>query len=113
MHEMSLALEVIGIASREAKKNKVTSILEMDIEVGDLSGVEADAFESALKILVVNTLLEKTQILIIRKPGFGKCIGCNKTFEMKERTTSCPVCRCFPSEISGGQEFRVISMLAE
>jgi len=51
MHEFSMALEVISLAQREAEKNSANAIQEITIEVGDLSGVEADAFESALGLI--------------------------------------------------------------
>ena len=113
MHELSLAYEVIELAKREIIKNKVTTIFEMEIEVGDLSGVEADAFQSALEMIAKNTLLEQTLFHINRQPAKGRCSTCDLEFEMKERMATCPVCQRFPSEISGGQEFRVSSILAE
>ena len=113
MHELSLAYEVIELAKREVVKNKVTTIFEMEIEVGDLSGVEADAFLSALEMIQKSTLLEHTLFRINRQPGKGRCRICDLEFEMKERMATCPTCHRFPSEISGGQEFRVTSILAE
>ncbi len=113
MHEFSLASEVIDLAQNEAIKNAVTSIQEINIEVGDLSGVDADAFETALELLVKNTILENAVISIIRTPGIGKCNECDIEFEMVQRLDSCPDCHCFPSQIVGGEEFRVLSLLAE
>ncbi len=113
MHEFSLAIEVIDLAQREAEKNMAGSIQEITIEVGDLSGVEADAFESALDLLVKESILEKATINILRTPGIGKCNACNHEFEMKFRMATCPKCQCFPSEISGGEEFRVVSLVVE
>ncbi|MBK6962974.1 MAG: hydrogenase maturation nickel metallochaperone HypA [Bacteroidales bacterium] len=113
MHEFSLALEVISLAEREAEKNKVNAVQEISIEVGDLSGVEADAFESALELLVKDSILENAEIRIVRTAGKGKCIACNQEFEMSHRMAVCPKCLCFPSEISGGEEFRVLSLLVE
>ena len=69
MHEYSLASEVIELVQREAAKNEVAAVEEIRIEVGDLSGVEPDAFESALQILVHETLLENAVIIIFRPPG--------------------------------------------
>jgi hydrogenase nickel incorporation protein HypA/HybF len=69
MHEYSLASEVIELVQREAAKNEVAAIEEIRIEVGDLSGVEPDAFEFALQILMHETLLENAVITIIRPPG--------------------------------------------
>ena len=113
MHEFSLAIEVINLAQREAEKNMAEFIQEITIEVGDLSGVEADAFESALELLVKDSILENADIKIIRTSGKGKCNACNHEFEMKYRMGTCPKCKCFPSEISGGEEFRVVSLVVE
>lgn len=113
MHEFSLAIEVINLAQREAEKNMAESIQEITIEVGDLSGVEADAFESALDLLVKDSILANADINIIRTPGKGKCNACEFEFEMSFRMATCPKCKCFPSEISGGEEFRVVSLVVE
>ena len=113
MHELSLAMEVIDLAAREAKKNRVSIIQEIRIEVGDLSGVEADAFELALELLVKDSILENTMIHIIRTPGKGKCTVCDLEFEMKQILNTCPQCHGYPSEISGGREFRIQSMVGE
>lgn len=113
MHEFSLAIEVIKLAQREAAKNMAGEIQEITIEVGDLSGVEADAFESALELLVKDSILNKAIINILRTPGKGKCNACNQEFEMNHRMATCPKCQCFPSEISGGAEFRVVSLVVE
>jgi hydrogenase nickel incorporation protein HypA/HybF len=112
MHELSLASEVIELARREAVKNGVVWIREILIEVGDLSGVEADAFQFALELIVKDSILENAVISLIRTPGRGTCRNCKSDFEMKNRLDACPECLSFPSEITGGQEFRVISMLA-
>lgn len=113
MHEFSLAIEVINLAQRESKKNLSEIIQEITIEVGDLSGVEADAFQSALELLVKDSILEKADINIIRTVGKGRCNACDLQFEMSIRTATCPKCHCFPSEISGGEEFRVVSLVVE
>jgi len=113
MHEFSLAIEVINLAQREAERNMAESIREITIEVGDLSGVEADAFESALGFLVKESILEKATINIVKTAGKGKCNACDSEFEMRFRAATCPKCQCFPSEISGGEEFRVVSLVVE
>jgi hydrogenase nickel incorporation protein HypA/HybF len=113
MHEFSLAVEVIKLAEREANKAMAESIQEITIEVGYLSGVEADAFESALGLLARDSVLYKSQINIIRTHGTGKCISCDLEFEMKQRMETCPECRAFPSEVNGGSEFRVRSLVIE
>jgi len=113
MHELSLAADVINLVTEEARKNGLSVIQELLIEVGDLSGVEADAFQWALELLTKETILGKAEILLNRSPGTGICKSCEREFEMRNRLDSCPLCGAFPSEIRGGQEFRVISMVGE
>jgi hydrogenase nickel incorporation protein HypA/HybF len=81
--------------------------------VGNLSGVEADAFKSALQLLAEGSILEKAVLKILRIKGKGVCYTCSKEFEMNRRIDTCPDCHAFPSEIKGGHEFRVVSLLIE
>ena len=113
MHEFSLAMEVINLAGREAEKHNARVIQEISIEVGSLSGVEADAFESALGLLVPDSILSNARIAIMRTNGTGRCDACEQDFEMSQRMAVCPACHCFPSTVSGGQEFRVVSLVIE
>jgi hydrogenase nickel incorporation protein HypA/HybF len=113
MHELSLAMEVISLASREAGKSGLAVIQEILIEVGDLSGVDADAFQWGLEMLAKDSILAQAEIKLIRTTGKGRCSECDLEFEMKIRTDNCPVCHCFPSAITGGEEFRVVSLVAE
>jgi hydrogenase nickel incorporation protein HypA/HybF len=113
MHEFSMAIEVISLAQREAVKSKANSIQEITIEVGDLSGIDADAFESALGLLIKDSILDQALVSLVRTPGIGKCNTCNDAFEMNHRMATCPKCQCFPSEINGGEEFRVVSMVVK
>jgi hydrogenase nickel incorporation protein HypA/HybF len=113
MHEFSLALEVINLAQYEAEKNKARTVSEITIEIGNISGVEPDAFESALGLLTEGSILEKASIKIVKTSCRGICIACETEFEMNQRMDTCPECGSFPSEISGGKEFRVVSLMIE
>jgi hydrogenase nickel incorporation protein HypA/HybF len=113
MHEFSLAEEVIKLAEHEAKKNNAISVSEITIEVGNMSGVEADAFKSALGLLSEGSVLNKACLNIVRLKGKGVCNNCNQEFEMDKRMDTCPQCHSFPAEIKGGNEFRVVSLIIE
>ena len=113
MHEFSLAEEVIKLARQEAGKNRARTVNEITIEVGNMSGIEPEAFESAIGILSEGSILENAHINILRISGKGKCTGCGREFELKGRIDTCPVCHSFPSEITGGNEFRVVSLVIE
>jgi len=113
MHELSLAEEVIRLAVSEAKSHNAISVSEITLEIGNLSGIDADAFESALAILSENSIVGKNGIKIVRKKGTGICQSCGIEFEMERRIDECPGCHSLPSEIKGGSEFRVVSLVLE
>ena len=113
MHELSLAEEVVRLASYTAGKNKASLVSEITIEAGIFSGVEIDAFRSALEIIAKDTVLSEASLNIIRINGQGYCNICNIEFEMDNRIDTCPVCDSFPSEIRRGYEFRVLSLVVE
>ena len=113
MHELSHALEVIDLASREAEKHRISNIRKILIEVGNVSGVEADAFEMALDLVTKDSILANSVKKIMRIPGKGRCTACDLEFEMKNILDYCPECKCYSSEIIGGREFRVVSLTGE
>ena len=113
MHELSMATDLIRLTTGEAEKNGLSVVNEILIEVGELSGVEADAFQWALELLIKDSILSDAKVVLRRTPGTGVCRSCEREFEMRNRLDSCPVCRSFPSEIRGGQEFRLISITGE
>ena len=69
MHEFSLATEVIKIAASEAEKNKALAVSEITIEIGNFSGIEAEAFESALELISEGSVLEKARLNIVKTSG--------------------------------------------
>jgi hydrogenase nickel insertion protein HypA len=69
MHEFSLATEVIKIAASEAEKNKALAVSEITIEIGNFSGIEPEAFESALGLISEGSVLEKARLNIVKTSG--------------------------------------------
>jgi len=113
LHELSLAEEVIRITQHEAAKNNAGLISEITIETGCFSGVEIDAFRSAVEVMAEGTLLAGASLNIVIMKGKGYCSGCDKEFEMDNRLDTCPMCNSFPSQIRSGHEFRVVSIVVE
>ncbi len=113
MHEFSLAMDVLDLVADEARKHQVSAIREVEILVGDLSGVDLPAFETALDLARKGTLLETACLDLVRVLGKGFCSECGQEFSMDDRLSACPACGRLPSEIRGGTEFRVVSMVAD
>ena len=110
MHEMSIAINIIDIATREAVKAKAKKVNSIDIEIGSLSGVVVEALDFALQIAVKDSILESAEVNIMEICGRAKCNQCSKEFELKDLYEICPLCGSPDITILQGQEMRVKTM---
>lgn len=113
MHEFSLALNIIDIATEYAVKENAVEVREVEIEVGELSGVVIEALEFALESAVKGTLLEKAECHIKIIKGEVRCNQCHFEFETDNLYTDCPKCHSYSLEITKGKELRVASIVIE
>jgi len=77
MHELSLAMSILDVAAKEIEKYNTVRVQEIQLEVGALSGVDAEALEFALSFAVKNSFLEGASVKIIHTEGLGLCSRCN------------------------------------
>jgi hydrogenase nickel incorporation protein HypA/HybF len=113
MHELSLASSFIELAEQEAGKAGSTVILSVKVNIGYLSGVDVEAFRFALDISRKGTLLENARIEMELLPGRGTCRTCGAVFPVETEIAACPVCTGTSVTISGGTEFRIVSLEIE
>jgi hydrogenase nickel incorporation protein HypA/HybF len=110
MHEFSIALNIVDIASTTAKNASATKINEVEVEIGTLSGVVVEALELALESAAKNTLLENAKIIINKIKARAKCNKCSTEFEPENLIAQCPICNSFDFRIVHGRELQVKSI---
>lgn len=113
MHELSIAMSIVEIAEENVRQSEISSVSEISIEVGGLSGVVEEALEFAMDEAVKNTVLKDAKRTIIRIPGKVKCLACFHEFEVDDIFSPCPVCGSFENDVIAGKELRVKSMIGE
>lgn len=113
MHELTIAGDILEIVLQEAKQNDLHKIVEVELEVGKLSGVDVEALEFAFKMIIKETLAENAVISIHNTNGIGECKSCRKEFEMEDLLSVCPICKQLPDSITRGKELKVLSIAAE
>ncbi len=113
MHELSIAANIVEIAEEYAQKNNASVINEIEIDVGELSGVVIEALEFAMDSIIKNTILENSKILINHITGLAKCLECRHEFPVSSLYENCPHCNEFNLEIIKGDELRVKSLIVE
>ena len=110
MHELSIVQSIIGIVAMEAKKSGVERVTEVHLEIGQLSGVEYDSLEFALKNLATGSVIESAEITIEKPGGTARCSNCGYEFAIENFIGSCNLCSSFDLEIIKGRELRVKSI---
>jgi hydrogenase nickel incorporation protein HypA/HybF len=113
MHELSIAFNILDIVNQEARKHKVRVIHEIQLEVGRLSGIDVEALKTGLEIVKKDTLLDSAYLDFRIVPGKGRCNKCHTESEISDLLTLCPNCGEPVNSITGGQELRVLSIIAE
>lgn len=107
MHELGITQSIVDIATRTAREQKAEKILSVTVEIGDLSGVVADAVEFCYEACVQGTLLENSRLIINRIAGTGRCDDCGADASIDNMTFACPACGSYALQRTGGEELNI------
>jgi hydrogenase nickel incorporation protein HypA/HybF len=113
MHEMSIALSIIDLAADQAGKAGAEKIVEVELDIGTLSGVQIDALSFALDIAARDTVMESASIKINRIEAMSECMDCGHLFDAAGYVNQCPKCKEMNTFIRKGKEMLVKSLLVE
>ncbi|MEZ4773593.1 MAG: hydrogenase maturation nickel metallochaperone HypA [Bacteroidia bacterium] len=104
MHELSIISQIVDIATTEANKAGVNEIDAIELEVGELAGIEFSAFEFAWEEGVSQSVLEHAACNIHRVAGKASCHHCQTVFDIRELFDPCPSCGSYENTIIKGKE---------
>ena len=110
MHELSIVLSIVDIAQQETGKANAQSVEQIELEIGDLAGVEIKALEFVWSSAVKNTVLENAQKFIHRISAEARCLDCEHQFTLTAIYDACPKCGSYFRDILQGQEMKVKSL---
>ncbi len=110
MHELSIAINIVDIATGEAKKAGAQRVTDLNIEVGSLSGVVAEALEFAMQMAVKDSILEEASVNIHQIHARARCRVCGEEFGVADFFELCPKCESPDLQITRGQELLVRSL---
>ncbi|MBD3868957.1 MAG: hydrogenase maturation nickel metallochaperone HypA [Acidobacteria bacterium] len=113
MHEMSIVASVLNIAEKEARSADAQVIRTIEIEVGQLAGVEIPALEFGFEVARRGTLAGEAELIIHDIPGLGHCRECNKNVAIDSYIPICPTCGELVPEVLQGKELRVRSIIVD
>jgi hydrogenase nickel incorporation protein HypA/HybF len=113
MHEFSRTSQIVEAVLGEAEKEHAARVVEVELEIGDLTFLGIEQVRFSYKILTEKTIAKNSKLKIIQIPGRGRCDGCgydgplayldDKQYQIIVPTFNCPKCGKSLS-ISGGRE---------
>ena len=114
MHELSIALSMIDIATEEVARRGSARVTALHIRLGLLSGVVKEALLFSYEVATNRTMLEGSRLLIEAVPVVIYCSEClaERTLESIQRFC-CPVCGSLSSELVQGRELEFVAMEIE
>ncbi len=110
MHELSLAMSVMDIAARECAKHSGAALSAIEIEVGELAGVEHETFRSALESVIRRSATPGAVAEMSIIPAEARCMECDTVFRPEGLFPQCPACGSSACRITAGTEFRVTAL---
>ncbi|MEN2985538.1 MAG: hydrogenase maturation nickel metallochaperone HypA [Thermodesulfovibrionaceae bacterium] len=112
MHEVSIASELIRVATLECNKNGYNKISSIKVAIGKATGVMPEALLFAFNVLKEGTAAESAILVIEEIPIKGFCEKCKKEFEGNNSyiVFQCPFCESFSVNVVSGKELNIIEM---
>lgn len=113
MHEISLVESVRELIEEAAAREGFTRVRSVRVEIGQLSGVEREAFEFCFDLVLRDGIAAGARLDIVATPGRGRCLQCGAETPLAAIYDSCARCGDFPVEVTGGTAMRVIDLEVE
>lgn len=110
MHELSITMNILNIAEENARSLNAKIVHEIEIDIGELSGVDTEALQFAMQCTTKSELLEYAKLVINRIPAKARCNTCNHEFDISDFYAECPKCNSFDHDIYQGKELKIRSI---
>jgi hydrogenase nickel incorporation protein HypA/HybF len=114
MHELSIALNIIDVASEEAERQGNARVLAVHIRLGALTGVVKEALQSAYGLAREGTPLATADLVVEETLPAAYCPRCAASRTLKSPwELCCPTCGTPTPDIVSGRELEVVALEVE
>lgn len=110
MHEMSIVTGVLKIAEDQARAGGATIINSIELEIGELAGIELESIRFCYEVARKKTMARNAELKIHSLSGRGHCPNCEKDVPVDFQMAVCPECQQTVVEVFQGRELRVLSI---
>ncbi len=114
MHELSIAMSMVEMATEEAERRGGAQINALHLKLGQLSGVVKDALLFSWEVACEGTPLAGSRLVIEDVPVAIYCPICQAERALASiQHFFCPVCGAATPEVVRGRELEVIALEIE
>lgn len=110
MHELSITRSLLGLVLEKAESRKT---IEVNILVGELSGIVDDCLQLYFKLLSEGTVAQGAQLNIRRESPTCQCLDCQHSWSSNQVPIKCPSCGKNNLRMHGGVELLIESIEVE
>jgi hydrogenase nickel incorporation protein HypA/HybF len=111
MHELSIIQSILDSTVAAVQERGGNDAVEsVEIQVGELAGIELSTLEFLWPAAVGDTLLAGSALQIERIPGKASCSDCATAFAIRHFFEPCPSCGSHFLNIIQGEELRIKSI---
>ena len=107
MHEIGVVRQMCKTVMEFAAENQIQSVSEIVVEIGELSLIIPKYVEDVYPLVVEDTMLKDTKLIIEEIPGLAECDECDEIFNVVEHKGYCPNCGSFEKTVSTGKDFNI------
>ena len=113
MHELALTEGILSIVSSEQKKNGFSRVLEIDLCIGEYSGVIPSCIEEFFPVVAKGTAAEEARLVLKPVQAAFECADCGYRGPLERHSASCPDCGSTAIRMTAGREFFVENLVVE
>lgn len=111
MHELSIALSIVDLASSEAIEQGATRVSAVHLKIGALSGVVEDALRFSYELACEGTKLEDSRLVIEQIQPAIFCSTCNAERTLDDtQYLRCLVCGSLALDFLRGKELELVAL---
>ncbi len=110
MHELSICRSLIELINAEAKEKGFQTVLEIELRVGEFSGLVPDCIREFFPYAAGGTVAENAELKIESVPAAFKCLDCGYEGAVDRKSARCPSCQSQSIKMTAGREFFVESL---
>ena len=113
MHELSIAVSIVDIAINQAELSNAEKINEVELEIGQLAGIEMESLNFCFESVCKETIADGAKLSIDEVEALGECDDCNRRFPVDNYFAICPDCDGTKVDIVQGKELKIKAIIVD